>query len=95
MIYVYKNNLDKLVYLPKGYKVDLEKNHRLNTSHCIELISSFFDIDKKDIKIKQKDSLTKNAVNCILLDINNKTFVFDSVNQCIINAMYVNFNYIH
>ena len=95
MIYVYKNNLDKLVYLPKGFKIDLEPNEMINTEAAINLISSYFKIDKKDIKIVSKNILTKNCNICILIEIENKQYLFDRVNQCIINTTYVNFNHVN
>ena len=95
MIYVYKNNLDKLVYLPKGFKIDLEPNEMINTEAAINLISSYFGIDKKDIKIVSKNILTKNCNICILIEIENKQYLFDRVNQCIINTTYVNFNHVN
>ena len=95
MIYVYKNNLDKLVYLPKGFKIDLESNEMINASAAINLISSYFEIDKKDVKIVPKNILTKNCNICMLIEIENKQYLFDRVNQCIINAIYVNFNHVN
>ena len=95
MIYVYKNNLDKLVYLPKGFKIDLESNEMINASAAINLISSYFEIDKKDVKIVPKNILTKNCNICMLIEIENKQYLFDKVNQCIINAIYVNFNHVN
>lgn len=95
MIYVYKNNLDKLVYLPKGFKIDLDPNEMLNTAASINLISSYFEIDKKDIKIVSKNILTKNCNICVIIEVENKQYLFDRVNQCIINAEYVNFNYVN
>ena len=95
MIYVYKNNLDKLVYLPKGFKIDLESNEMINASAAINLISSYFEIDKKDVKIVPKNILTKNCNICMLIEIENKQYLFDRVNQCVINAIYVNFNHVN
>lgn len=95
MIYVYKNNLDKLVYLPKCFKIDIESNEMINTEAVINLISSYFEIDKKDIKIVSKNILTKNCNICMLIEIENKQYLFDRVNQCIINAIYVNFNHVN
>ena len=95
MIYVYKNNLDKLVNLPKCFKIDIESNEMINTEAAINLISSYFEIDKKDVKIVPKNILTKNCNICILIEIENKQYLFDRVNQCIINAIYVNFNHVN
>ena len=57
MNYVFSNHLSKLVYLPKGFKIDLEPNEMINTEASINLISSYFKIDKKDIKIVSKNIL--------------------------------------
>ena len=94
MNYVFSNHLSKLVYLPKGFKIDLESNEMINASAAINLISSYFEIDKKDVKIVPKNILTKNCNICTLIEIENKQYLFDRVNKCIINAIYVNFNHV-
>lgn len=95
MNYVFSNHLSKLVYIPKGFKINLEPNEMINTEAAINIISNFFEIDKKDIKIIPKNILTKNCNICMIIEVENKQYLFDRVNQCIINTIYVNFNHVN
>lgn len=95
MNYVFSNHLYKLIYIPKGFKIDLELNEMINAGAAINIISNFFEIDKKDIKIIPKNILTKNCNICMIIEVENKQYLFDRVNQCIINTIYVNFNHVN
>lgn len=86
-------NKDLVVFAPKGVKVDLGINEKVNASFIPHFLKNIFGVENGAIEFNHP--LATNLKRFYFVKIDSKTFVFDRILQCITSEQNVKFSLLY